>query len=105
MNTASICRGPSRLFSLALLLAACAIGRPVLSFAEDSPASASPAPSAGLKVNVDPKTGRFLETPPPPSGAAAAAQPATPQPALEARPSVVPGGGVLIHMPDQRFHA
>jgi hypothetical protein len=105
MNTTSTFRGRSRLFLLALLLAACAVGRPVRSFAEDPPTSASPAASAGLKVNVDPKTGRFLETPAPPSGATAAAQPATSEPALEAQPSVVPGGGVLIHMPDERFHA
>lgn len=69
-----------------------------------SPAAPAPEPSPGLKVNVDPQTGRFLETPPrePETGAASQAE-VLPPLAEEASP--VPGGGVRLHVPDARFHS
>ena len=67
---------------------------------------ATPAPEVpGMKVNIDPATGRFLDTPAPdapPSADATQAPAAEPAPiALE--PSPVPGGGVGFRVPDGRF--
>lgn len=66
---------------------------------EAADANAAPPAPAGQKVNIDPQTGRFLETPalPAPVRRASALAPVV----LE--PSPVPGGGVGFQVPDNRF--
>lgn len=73
--------------------------------AQDSAPAATPsAPSGpGMKVNIDPKTGRFLEEPAPDTDAASK-RAATPPPlVMEASP--VEGGGTGFRVTDQRFDA
>jgi hypothetical protein len=114
----SLLRALSRaLVASIALMALAVVAGPAPSSAEDSPGLAAappPTPSsetgtpeaakgaAGLKVNVDPKTGRFLDTPAAESGAAPP-QGESAQPLVEV-PSQVPGGGVGIRITDQRFN-
>lgn len=65
------------------------------------PPSSAPAPSSpGMKVNIDPATGRFLDEP----AADGAAQKRAAEPApVVMEPSPVPGGGVGFRVPDQRY--
>lgn len=66
-----------------------------------APAAAADSSSGpGMKVNVDPKTGRFLEEPAAESGAASKRAAAAP---IVMEPSPVEGGGVGFHVDDQRF--
>jgi hypothetical protein len=71
---------------------------PAASFADDSE-TGTVAPTGGLKVHVDPQTGRFLETPPP-DAAQGTPPPAASAPAIEVRPSTVPGGGFGFELPE-----
>jgi hypothetical protein len=92
---------PLRTAFLAVLLAACVAGHVAAASAQGQAATsgAALAPQPGMKVNVDPKTGRFLETPAPES-ASRGADSAAP---LVMEPSPVPGGGTGFRVPDQRF--
>lgn len=100
-------RVPLRARSLALLLAACVTGLVTVASAgeQDATSGGASAPQAGLKVNVDPKTGRFLETPPPDSDPGAAAGRAAAAAPLVVEPSPVPGGGIGFRVSDQRYNA
>lgn len=86
---------------LALLATGALANAATPALAQDSAPAATPsAPSdAGVKVHIDPKTGRFLEEPPPdtaPKRAAAA-------PPIVLAPSPVKGGGMGFRPTDRRF--
>ncbi len=111
----STSRAALRVRSVAMTLVALVAASPTAAFADDlaapaaptapaSPPAPAPSPSPGLKVNVDPQTGRFLETPSrePGTGAASQAE-ALPPLAEEANP--IRGGGVRLQVPDARFHS
>lgn len=68
--------------------------------AEPAPAAASPSVEAGMRVNIDPATGRMLETPAPDSVQRKAVQRAP----LQEQPSTAPDGGTMVIL-DDRFHS
>ncbi len=66
------------------------------------------AEPAGMKVNIDPETGEFLDTPPAVGDGAAAPGRRAARPALVEEPSPVAGGGTMVHLDDRfqsKFHA
>lgn len=97
MRKPSICRRPARVPWTALVLAACVVAQPAPSSGEETTVPA--AGSEGLKVSVDPQTGRLLDTPATEPATGAASPPGAP-PAIEVRPSAVPGGGFGFRVPD-----
>jgi hypothetical protein len=124
MSGSRMVQRPSRVLSLSFAIVACAVLGPGRSLAEDAPApagsstaaaanataasltdpmAAPAADAAGFKVNVDPATGRFLETPAAEPDAGAAL-PRAEQPLVE-EPSAIPGGGVHVRITDQRLNA
>jgi hypothetical protein len=69
---------------------------------DGAPAATPSAPSdAGMKVNIDPKTGRLLEEPAPDT----ASKRAVAAPPIVLEPSPVEGGGMVLRPTDRRFDA
>ena len=88
---------------LALLTTGALANAATPALAEDGAPTATPsAPSGpGMKVNIDPKTGRFLEEPAP----APASRRAAAAPPIVLEPSPVHGGGMGFRATDPRFQA
>lgn len=98
-RTSDSCR-PRRDIPLAFALAAAVLAvAAAVSPARDAKAE-PPAATGGLKVHVDPQTGRFVETPPAGTGTGTPPAPAASAPAIDVQPSAVPGGGFGFEIPD-----